>query len=165
MKVGNLKYFIIIFFFIFLNSTLYSQEKLNLENIEPTFEEDTDPNGNEELNNTFKLKTKTKKKNIKGKTVVKFKALDKITAKTSRLNIPVGKIQKFGYLEILPKKCSFSKSDNDNGVVAYIQVKDLSNKKDDKVFVFNGWTFSSSTTLKTFDHPVYDLWLTGCENI
>ncbi len=62
MKVGNLKYFIIIFFFIFLNSTLYSQEKLNLENIEPTFEEDTDPNGNEELNNTFKLKTKTKKK-------------------------------------------------------------------------------------------------------
>ncbi len=165
MKVGNLKYFIIIFFFLFLNSTLYSQEKLNLENIEPTFEEDTDPNSNGELNNTFKFKTKIKKKNTKGETVVKFKALDKITAKTSHLNIPVGKIQKFGYLEILPKKCSFSKSDNDKGVVAYIQVKDLSNKKDDKVFVFNGWTFSSSVTLRTFDHPVYDLWVVGCENI
>ena len=62
MKVGNLKYFIIIFFFLFLNSTLYSQEKLNLENIEPTFEEDTDPNSNGELNNTFKFKTKIKKK-------------------------------------------------------------------------------------------------------
>ena len=89
-----------------------------------------------------------------GKTIVKLKALDKITAKTSQINIPVGKIEKFGYLEILPKKCSLSKSDHDKGVVAYIQVNDLSNKKDDKVFVFNGWTFSSSVTLRTFDHPV-----------
>ena len=56
-------------------------------------------------------------------------------------------------------------TENEKGVVAYIQVKDLSNKKDDKVFVFNGWTFSSSVTLRTFDHPVYDLWVTGCENI
>ena len=165
MKVGNLKYFIIIFFFIFLNSKIYSQEKLNLENIEPTFEEDTDLNSIDEINNAFKLKTKIKKKKIKGKTIVKFKALDKITAKTSQLNIPIGKMEKFGYLEILPKKCSLSKSDNDKGVVAYIQVKDLSNKKDDKVFVFNGWTFSSSVTLRTFDHPVYDLWVVGCENI
>ena len=165
MKVGNLKYFIIIFFLIFLNSILYSQEKLNLENIQPTFEDDIDPNINEEINNTIKLKTKIKKKNIMGKTIVKLKALDKITAKTSQINIPVGKIEKFGYLEILPKKCSLSKSDHDKGVVAYIQVKDLSNKKDDKVFVFNGWTFSSSVTLRTFDHPVYDLWVVGCENI
>ena len=165
MKVGNLKYFIIIFFFIFLNSKLFSQEKLNLENIQPTFEDDIDPNINEEINNTIKLKTKIKKKNIMGKTIVKLKALDKITAKTSQINIPVGKIEKFGYLEILPKKCSLSKSDHDKGVVAYIQVKDLSNKKDDKVFVFNGWTFSSSVTLRTFDHPVYDLWVVGCENI
>ena len=165
MKVGNLKYFIIIFFSIFSNSILYSQEKLNLENIQPTFEDDIDPNINEEINNTIKLKTKIKKKNIMGKTIVKLKALDKITAKTSQINIPVGKIEKFGYLEILPKKCSLSKSDHDKGVVAYIQVKDLSNKKDDKVFVFNGWTFSSSVTLRTFDHPVYDLWVVGCENI
>ena len=54
---------------------------------------------------------------------------------------------------------------NNSGVFAYIQVKDLSEKRDNKVFVFNGWTFSSSPTLKTFDHPVYDLWVTGCENI
>ena len=94
-----------------------------------------------------------------------LKALDKITAKTSLINIPVGKKKKFGYLEIFPKKCALSKSDNNQGVVAYIQVKDLSNKKDDKVFVFNGWTFSSTTTLRTFDHPVYDLWVVGCENI
>ena len=34
-----------------------------------------------------------------------------------------------------------------------------------QVFVFNGWTFSSSTTLNPLDHPIYDLWLIGCENV
>ena len=42
MKAGSLKIFSILFFFLFINSTLISQEKLNLNNIEPTFEEDTD---------------------------------------------------------------------------------------------------------------------------
>ena len=68
-------------------------------------------------------------------------------------------------MEILPKKCAKSQEVNDKGVAAYIQVKDLSEKRCDKVFVFNGWRFSSSPSLREFDHPVYDLWLTGCENI
>ena len=63
----------------------------------------------------------------------------------------------------MPKKCSKSKDKNNDGFVVYIQVQDLSDKRDDKVFVFNGWTFSSSPTIKTFDHPVYDLWVIGCE--
>ena len=46
-----------------------------------------------------------------------------------------------------------------------MQVKDITDKDNDKVFVFNGWTFSSSPSLKPIDHPVYDIWLTGCENV
>ena len=91
-----------------------------------------------------------------------FIGLDKITAKTSNINIPLGKKKKFGYLEIHPRKCALSNTENEKVVVAYIQVKDLSNKTDDKVFVFNGRTFSSSVTLRTFDHPVYDIWLVSC---
>ena len=49
--------------------------------------------------------------------------------------------------------------------VAYIQVKDLSAKDNNQVFLFNGWTFASSPTLQSIDHPVYDLWITSCENI
>ena len=164
MKAGNLKILITLLFLIF-NKELFSNEKLTLENLEPTFEEDAELNDNEIQNKNLELKSKNIKKSISKVTVVNLKALDKITAKTSDINIPLGKKKKFGYLEILPKKCSFSKSENENGVVAYLQVKDLSVKKDDKIFIFNGWTFSSSTTLKTFDHPVYDLWVTGCENI
>ena len=63
------------------------------------------------------------------------------------------------------KKCNKFEDQSSSGVAVYIQVKDLSDKKEDKIFVFNGWTFSTSTNLKTFDHPVYDLWVTGCENI
>ena len=149
------------------SSKVLSQEKLKLENIQPSFETISESQNfnNEKEINTSKLKSKIPKNTSTGSVIVKFKALDKITAKTSTINIPLGKMKKFGYLEILPKKCAFSNSDNNKGVVAYIQVKDLSDKRDDKVFVFNGWTFSSSVTLRTFDHPVYDLWLTGCENI
>ena len=49
--------------------------------------------------------------------------------------------------------------------VAYLQVKDLSTKDNNQVFLFNGWTFASSPTLRSMDHPVYDLWITSCENI
>ena len=48
--------------------------------------------------------------------------------------------------------------------LAFIQVKDLSVKDNNQVFLFNGWTFASSPTLRSIDHPVYDLWLLGCEN-
>ena len=75
------------------------------------------------------------------------------------------KKKRFGYLEILPKNCKKTLEKNNSGVVAYLQVKDLSDKKDEKIFVFNGWSFSSSPTLKPFDHPIYDLWVVGCENI
>ncbi len=166
MKVGNHRILYILILVMLFSSNVFSQEKLELENIQPSFETtlETQNLNNEEIN-TSKLKSKIPQKTSTGSVIVKFKALDKITAKTSTINIPLGEMKKFGYLEIFPKKCTLSNSDNNKGVVAYIQVKDLSDKRGDKVFVFNGWTFSSSVTLRTFDHPVYDLWLIGCENI
>ena len=167
MKVGNHRILYIFILFMLCSSKVLSQEKLKLENIQPSFETISESQNfnNEKEINTSKLKSKIPKNTSTGSVIVKFKALDKITAKTSTINIPLGKKKKFGYLEIFPKKCALSTSDNSKGVVAYVQVKDLSDKRDDKVFVFNGWTFSSSVTLRTFDHPIYDLWLTGCENI
>ena len=165
MRVGNHNIFIIVFITIFFKTILFAQEKVILENLEPTFEEDTEITPKNDIEEVSKIKSKAKKNINTKEAIVNFRALDKITAKTSDINIVVGKKKKFGYLEIFPKKCSKSQDENDKGVAAYIQVKDLSDKKDDKVFVFNGWTFSSSPTLKAFDHPVYDLWVTGCENI
>jgi len=102
-----------------------------------------------------------KNKNI----IVNLKGLDKITAKTSDISIEIGKIEKFGLLEIKAIKCGQSNSKNETGEAAYIQVKDLSDNQNEKVFVFNGWTFSSSPSIKPIDHPVYDLWLVSCDNV
>ena len=94
-----------------------------------------------------------------------IKILDKISSKNTLIKLENGKLKKFKDLEIKSIKCKNSEFDDNPEITAYIQVRDLSDKKEDKIFVFNGWTFSTSTNLKTFDHPIYDLWLTGCENI
>ena len=91
--------------------------------------------------------------------------MDKITAKTSDINLFLGETKKFGLLEIKALKCGNVESKSEHEQAAYIQVKDLSNNISNQVFVFNGWTFSSSTTLNPLDHPVYDLWLVSCENV
>ena len=49
--------------------------------------------------------------------------------------------------------------------VAYMQVKDTSKNEDEKVFIFNGWTFASDPSLTPFDHAIYDLQLVNCINI
>ena len=92
-------------------------------------------------------------------------ALDKITAKTSHIRLSLGEKKLFGPLEIKALKCQLSEDSEALDTVAYLQVKDLSIKDNNQVFLFNGWTFASSPTLQSIDHPVYDLWITGCENI
>ena len=166
MRLGNLSFFVIFLILALSKQTqAFSQEKIILENIQPSFEEELDNSVYEQDERPSKLKTKVKKNIKTNEVIVKFRALDKITAKTSDLSMIVGKKKRFGYLEILPKNCKKSLEVNNSGVVAYLQVKDLSDKRDEKLFVFNGWTFSSNPTLRPFDHPVYDLWVTGCENI
>ena len=77
----------------------------------------------------------------------------------------VGEKKIFGSLEIKALKCQLSENNDLMDTVAYLQVKDLSTKDNNQVFLFNGWTFASSPTLQSIDHPIYDLWITSCENI
>ena len=93
---------------------------------------------------------------------IEIKILDKVSSKNNILKIKIGEEQKFKNLSIKPLKCKNSEFDDDPEITAYLQVKDLTNKNNDEVFIFNGWTFSSSPTVKPFDHPVYDIWLTKC---
>ena len=62
-------------------------------------------------------------------------------------------------------KCQFFEGEDVTDTVAYLQVKDLSATDNNQVFLFNGWTFASNPTLQSIDHPIYDLWITSCENI
>ncbi len=93
---------------------------------------------------------------------IELKVLDKVSSKNYKINIKIGEEKIFKNISIKPLKCKNSKFDDNPEVIAYLQVKDLKNIGNDEVFVFNGWTFSSSPSINTFDHPVYDLWLISC---
>ena len=100
--------------------------------------------------------------NMVNKKYTKIKILDKISSKNVSLELKNGENIKYADLQIRSIRCRHSEFDDDPEITAYVQVKDLSNKKNDEVFVFNGWMFSSSPSINPFDHPVYDIWLTGC---
>ena len=176
MKLGNFNFFCLCLLFI-LTSTCFvlAEDKIevvpliNLEELSPTFEEDKTElekieNKNITLNKSEDISSESK--SVKNdKIYVNLTALDKITAKTSSIRLAVGDKKFFGSLEIRAFKCQLSEGSDTSDTVAYIQVKDLSTKDNNQVFLFNGWTFASSPTIKSIDHPIYDLWITGCENI
>jgi hypothetical protein len=93
---------------------------------------------------------------------IEINILDKVSSKNSFLRIKIGEEKKFKNLLIKSLTCKNSEFDDNPEITAYLQVKDLTNKNNDEVFVFNGWTFSSSPSIRPFDHPVYDIWLTKC---
>ncbi len=101
------------------------------------------------------------KKNYLGN-FVEIKILDKLSSKNTTLNLKMGNEKIFQNLSIKALKCKNSEFDDDPEITAYLQVKDMNNSTNDQVFIFNGWTFSSSPAIQTFDHPVYDIWLTKC---
>ena len=170
MKIGKIKYIIVIVFSFLFLSTSHANEKIttvpliNLEELKPSFEEIEEDANPEENSNKNVIQKKQEKNKSNSRSVI-ILGLDKITAKTSKINIKIGETKKFGMLEIKAIKCGKTQSDNEAGEAAYLQVVDLSDTQNEKVFVFNGWTFSSSPSLRPVEHPVYDLWLIGCENV
>ena len=94
--------------------------------------------------------------------ITEIKVLDKISSKNILVKLKNGDETRHKDLSIKSMKCKNSEFDDNPEITAYIQVKDLSNKNKDDVFVFNGWMFSSSPSIAPFDHPVYDIWLVKC---
>ena len=109
----------------------------------------------------FSTTTLEKQENLEGD-FIEIKVLDKVSSKSSLLKLKIGEEKKFKNLLIKSLKCKNSEFDDNPEITAYIQVRDLTKKDNDEVFVFNGWTFLSSPSLNPFDHPVYDVWLIKC---
>ena len=113
------------------------------------------------LFNLFFIVHSNSKNNLEG-VFTDIKILDKISSKNTLIKLKNGELKQFKDLAIKSLKCKNSEFDDDPEITAYIQVRDLTNKNNDEVFVFNGWMFSSSPSIKPFDHPVYDVWLVSC---
>ena len=169
MKLGKDKLKILIFLLFFNYLPLMAEDKIistpliNLNELKPSFEETNEVTN--ESNSGNIIKNKEKLLSTDNSNSAKFIGLDKITAKTSEIVIKLGEVKKFGPLEIKVLKCGKVKSENIDDNVAYLQVKDTSESENEKVFIFNGWTFSSDPTLTPFDHAIYDLQLVNCNNV
>jgi len=91
-----------------------------------------------------------------------IKILDKISSKNELIKLINNEEYIYKDLSIKSIKCTDSEFDDNPEIKAYIQVRDLTKKDRNNVFVFNGWMFSSSPSIAPFDHPVYDIWLINC---
>tara|TARA_B100001559_G_scaffold279939_1_gene252713 strand:- start:351 stop:848 length:498 start_codon:yes stop_codon:yes gene_type:complete len=165
MRLGNKIYFLIFVFslnFSYAEDKITSSPLINIEKIKPSFEELDEESQNTLLNK--KLKEKKSNISLKSSQAILI-GLDKITAKSSELVVNLNETQEFGPLEIKILKCGKVKVNNKIDSVAYMQVKDLSKNDNEKVFIFNGWTFASDPSLTPFDHAIYDLKLLNCNNV
>ena len=91
-----------------------------------------------------------------------IKILDKISSKNELVSLTNTEELIYKDLAIKSMKCTNSELDDNPEIKAYIQVRDLTKNDNDKVYVFNGWMFSSSPSIAPFDHAVYDIWLINC---
>ena len=169
MKLGNKRLIFLIFLMFSFSFSLFAEDKIlsapliNLNELKPSFEEDLD-DSTIDLSKNEKIKNRKKIPLQNNSLSAKFIGLDKITAKTSDITINLGETKKFGPLEIKVLKCGKIKTENKINSVAYLQVKDILENENEKVFIFNGWTFSADPTLTPFDHAIYDLQLVECNN-
>ena len=99
---------------------------------------------------------------LKSETTAELSVLDKVSSKNTNIKIQIGEEFSFQNLSIKVLKCYNSEFDDDPEVTAYMQVKDTTIDNNNRVFVFNDWTFASSPSIRPFDHPVYDVWLKKC---
>ena len=99
---------------------------------------------------------------IEGNKLV-IQGLDKITARIKTFEVDVGKTYKFGVLDIFVERCVFSKPIFKPESLAFIKIKDNSDRLSE--VKFNGWMFASSPALNALENPVYDVSILACKKV
>jgi hypothetical protein len=91
-----------------------------------------------------------------------LQGLDKISARVSQIEAPVGASVQFGTLSILVRDCEQSRPEDAPENAAFVQIYETPPGESTKR-LFSGWMFSSSPALSGLEHPVYDVTLLGCK--
>ena len=90
-----------------------------------------------------------------------FAALDKVTAKISRLEVPLNQTATFGALKVTPRVCFSRAPTEPPKTTTFVEVEEvLLDGKEKRIF--SGWMFADSPGLNAVEHPVFDVWLTDC---
>jgi len=92
-----------------------------------------------------------------------FAGLDKITGTITTFEINIGETKRFGSLNVRPQICNTRPITEEPKTTAFIEVDE--NRLDGTLQrIFTGWMLAQSPGLNAVEHPVYDIWLTGCRD-
>jgi hypothetical protein len=91
-----------------------------------------------------------------------FAGLDKITGRIIAFEVAVSETVQFGALQLTPKVCYSRPVTEKPQTTSFVEVDEVTSGNDYKK-LFSGWMFASSPGLNAIEHPVYDIWLTGCK--
>jgi hypothetical protein len=92
-----------------------------------------------------------------------LRGLDKVTARVSTIEAPVGDTVRFGTLEIIARVCYKRPPEETPESAAFLDIWEV-RPGEPAVSVFRGWMFASSPALSALEHPVYDIWVLDCKN-
>jgi hypothetical protein len=94
--------------------------------------------------------------------VALLQGLDKITARVSKFEAPVGAPVRFGNLSIRVRDCEKNPPEETPESAAFVEI-DETRPGEERTRLFSGWMFASSPALSALEHPVYDVNLLDCE--
>jgi len=95
--------------------------------------------------------------------VAVLQGLDKVTARVSTINAPIGRIVRFGTLEIIARTCDKRPPEETPESAAFLDIWEA-RRGDPAASLFRGWMYASSPALSPMEHPVYDIWVLDCRN-
>ncbi|AJD51658.1 hypothetical protein SAMN02744133_104310 [Thalassospira xiamenensis M-5 = DSM 17429] len=95
--------------------------------------------------------------------IAQLQGLDKITARISTFEVPVGQMAKFGTLSIRVDACYRTPPEERPESASFLEISDQREDASGTVDqLFSGWMFASTPGLSALEHPVYDVWVKEC---
>jgi len=91
-----------------------------------------------------------------------LRALDKVTGRTSTVEVKVGEVAEFGTLLIKVNVCKTNPPEETPENAAFLEIINLPRKTNKGTKIFSGWMFSSSPALSALESSSYDVWVLKC---
>lgn len=95
--------------------------------------------------------------------VAVLQALDKVTARVTTLDAPLGETVKYNTLEIMARACDKRPPEETPESTAFLDIWEA-RPGEPMQGIFRGWMFASSPAVSAMEHPVYDVWVLDCKN-
>ncbi|MBK1866125.1 DUF2155 domain-containing protein [Aestuariivirga sp. YIM B02566] len=92
-----------------------------------------------------------------------FAGLDKITGLTTTFEAKIGEEKRFGGLYVKADACYTRDITEEPKTTSFVEVEEIE-PDDSRKKIFSGWMFAESPGLSAVEHPIYDVWLTGCRD-